>query len=380
MNPLYRSLSIAALVCFSLAALPAQATFHFMQIHQVIGGVNGDTTAQAIQLRMRAAGQNLVANGRLRAWNAAGASPIIVSNLVSNVPNGSGGSTVLIASANFLSETSPPTTADFIMDNLIPASYLAAGSLTFENNAGTIIYWRLSWGGASYTGSNAGDTTNDADGNFGPPFAGPLPTAGTQAVRFQGAVAAPSTNNLADYALTAGDAVFTNNAGSSFTVMAAVSNDLVSVDSCVDHGVAGELCVPVGPCDVEPRDGSGFFSLNMTNPTSSATAEVDCGSGPIAGLVTDGNPLLVDFGVLPNGNCSVTLGGDANGSYDLVILRGDVDANSNVNTADITAIKPLLGTTPGVGTEFVDIDVNGSINTADITYVKPRLGNGVVCP
>ncbi len=37
-------------------ALPAQATFHLMQIEQVIGGVNGDTTAQAIQLRMRFAG------------------------------------------------------------------------------------------------------------------------------------------------------------------------------------------------------------------------------------------------------------------------------------------------------------------------------------
>jgi hypothetical protein len=42
---------------FALAAtllLPlnrASAAFHFMQIEQVIGGVNGDTTAQAIQLR-----------------------------------------------------------------------------------------------------------------------------------------------------------------------------------------------------------------------------------------------------------------------------------------------------------------------------------------
>ncbi len=45
-----------ALAAMALA-LPAQATFHFMQIEQVIGGVNGDTTAQAVQLRMRPAGQ-----------------------------------------------------------------------------------------------------------------------------------------------------------------------------------------------------------------------------------------------------------------------------------------------------------------------------------
>jgi hypothetical protein len=32
---------------------PALASYHFMQIEQVIGGVNGDSAAQAIQLRMR---------------------------------------------------------------------------------------------------------------------------------------------------------------------------------------------------------------------------------------------------------------------------------------------------------------------------------------
>ena len=36
-----------------------------MQIEQVIGGVNGDTTAQAVQLRMRATGENFVAGGKL---------------------------------------------------------------------------------------------------------------------------------------------------------------------------------------------------------------------------------------------------------------------------------------------------------------------------
>ena len=44
-----------------LALQPAaHATFHLMQIEQVIGGVNGDTTAQAIQLRMRARASKLL--------------------------------------------------------------------------------------------------------------------------------------------------------------------------------------------------------------------------------------------------------------------------------------------------------------------------------
>ena len=63
--------------------------------------------------------------------------------------------------------------------------------------------------------------TNDADGNFGPPFGSALPSTGAQALRFTASDAtgaAASTNNLADYGVTAGAASFTNNAGGSGTV------------------------------------------------------------------------------------------------------------------------------------------------------------------
>jgi hypothetical protein len=99
----------------------------------------------------------------------------------------------------------------------MPASFFAAGKLTFEDDLGN-VYWGLAWGGAGYTGTNTGLPDNDPDGNFNPPFGGPLPSTNAQALRFTGAAAAPSTNNLADYALTAGNAVFTNNAGASTTV------------------------------------------------------------------------------------------------------------------------------------------------------------------
>jgi Calx-beta domain len=196
----------------------AHASFHFMQIEQVIGSVDGDTTVQAIQLRMRAAGQNLVSLGKLVVFDAAGLNPITVVDPTSNVPNGATGDHVLIASANFASHTTPPAVPDFIMANPIPASYFAAGSLCWQNNSGTITYWRLSWGGASYTGSNLGSTTNDLDGNFGPAFGSPLPSSGITAVQFQGPATAFSTNNAADYLLTTGSVVFINNAGASFTV------------------------------------------------------------------------------------------------------------------------------------------------------------------
>ncbi len=196
----------------------AYATFHEMQIEQVIGSVNGDTTAQAIQLRMRAAGQNFVSGGKLVVFDAAGLNPITILDPTTNVTNGAVGDHVLIASSTFPSHTTPIAVPDFTMANLIPASYFAAGSLCWESNAG-VIMWRLSWGGASYTGSNLGSTTNDLDGNFGPPFDGVVPATCASALQFQGSATDFSTNNAADYLLIGSPIVFSNNAGASFTVI-----------------------------------------------------------------------------------------------------------------------------------------------------------------
>lgn len=213
-----RRISLCAFTLGVLAlAEPALASFHLMQVEQVIGGVNGDSSRQAIQLRMRFAGQNLVQQARLRAWDATGANPVLIVDMGAMVPNGAAGDRVLIATSNFL----PGLTPDFVMASPIPPAYLAAGKLTFEDDSGT-VWWGLAWGGASYTGTNTGVTVsaggNDADGNFNPPFAGPLPSVNTQAVRFTGAAGALSTNNAADYGLSVGAAMFTNNAGSNGTV------------------------------------------------------------------------------------------------------------------------------------------------------------------
>jgi hypothetical protein len=208
---------LATLLALFILKPAAHATFHEMQIEQVIGGVNGDTTVQAIQLRTRAPGQTVVSAGKLVVFDAAGLNPITVLDLTTNVTNGAIGAHVLIASANFPSHTTPAAVPDFTMANTIPASYLAAGSLVWESDSGT-INWRLSWGGAAYTGSNSGSTTNDIDGNFGPPFGSALPSSGLTALQFKGAATALSTNNAADYLVTSSAAIFTNNAGASFTV------------------------------------------------------------------------------------------------------------------------------------------------------------------
>jgi hypothetical protein len=209
--------------CSFLAAtsIPASASFHVMQIEQVIGGVDGNTSVQAIQLRMRAIAQSQVQNARLIVRDATGGNPILLIDFTTSVSNSAVGSRVLAATSNFSSFTNPALTPDFVLTNTIPASYLAAGTLTFESDGG-IVYWRLSWGGASYAGGGAGSTTNDADGDFDPPFSTALPSTNGKALAFQFAATAASTNNANDYLLTPGPATFVRNNGGSGTITSTV--------------------------------------------------------------------------------------------------------------------------------------------------------------
>ena len=241
----------------------ADATFDLMQIEQVIGGVNGDVSAQAIQLRMRAPFQCFLQPARLWVHDAAGANPILLFDfsVCPPFPNQcvagcDFGDRVLLTSANFSDFLDTPMAADFILTNLIPESYLAAGSLTFEDGAGT-IYWRLSWGGDAYTGPTTGGIFNDPDGDFGPPWLQPLPSGGVEALRFQGPAEAPSTTNADDYALTAGAAVFTNNAGASATITppalcpwdcAAMPDGIVGITDFLQ--LLAEWGMIGSPCDV----------------------------------------------------------------------------------------------------------------------------------
>ena len=114
---------------------------------------------------------------------------------------------------------------DFTLANPIPASYLSAGRLTYEDDLGSVsspgtIYWSIAWGGANYHGSNLGSTFNDADGNFGPAFGSGLPANQfAQGIIFTGSATSLSTTNQADYAFTANPAIVTRNNGLAFTIV-----------------------------------------------------------------------------------------------------------------------------------------------------------------
>ncbi|MES2924441.1 MAG: choice-of-anchor D domain-containing protein [Verrucomicrobiota bacterium] len=205
----------------ALALAPsAFADFHLMQIEQVIAGLNGNINAQAIQLRMRATGENLVSQTRLRVWNSTGTQPVVVLNIDGNVSRFAAGSRVLLATQAFIDAvrvTSPLFTPDFIIVNPIPQGDLLAGRLTYETDQGFVM-WSFAWGGNFYSGSNGGGFDNDANGNYGPPFAGSLPTNGRRGVRFDGPASAPSTNNAADYVLSSNPATVITNDGRIFVI------------------------------------------------------------------------------------------------------------------------------------------------------------------
>lgn len=245
------------LLAFAPVAL---ASFHVMQIEQVIGGVGGSNTRQAIQLRMRNDFQNQVQLSRIRAWNAAGASPVLIVDFDAPVSVSVLGSRVLSATPGFATGGQGPT-PDFVMDP-IPAAYLAAGKLTFEDDSGNVL-WSLCWGGASYTGTNTGGFTNDSDGNFGPCFSGPLPTAAAQAVKFRNGPGSPSTTNAADYELTPGPAAFTNNAGASALVVELFQDGFESSPTLAPAAKAAAVARPRKHAH---DHGTGFFPDPTLSP------------------------------------------------------------------------------------------------------------------
>lgn len=216
----FSKLMLAVFAVAVLAPRPANASFHLMQVEQVIGGVNGDANLQAIQLRMRSGFQNIIANGKLVVYDDTGSNPIILSAPTTNVTQNTAGTRVLFATAGFGANLTPNVTPNYVLTNTIPPSYLAAGSLTWESRADDTVLWRVTWGGAGYTGPTDGLITNDADGQFAPVFDGPLPSTDLESLRFKFAANALSTNNANDFALSGSAAVFTNSQGASGTVTA----------------------------------------------------------------------------------------------------------------------------------------------------------------
>lgn len=365
----------------------ALASFHIMQIEQVIAGVNGDTTAQAIQFRMRSGLQNQVQNGRFFVRDAAGNNPILLAAPSGSVPNSAAGSRVLFATAAFASHTSPPAVVNVTMSNVIPVSYLAAGTLTFEDTFGT-IYWRLSWGGAGYTGIGTGSITNDADGQFNPPFGSAIPSTTLQALKFNGAATAASTNNLADYSITAGAAVFTNNAGTNFTVIptppSQLAIDLISSPQTANAAfnvIVRSLDNTNTAANVIANTG---VSLSATGGATQAlggttTGQINAGSSsvlisgvtyPIGEVITITATRTSGDSLTPGVSNSITV-------VPVCATRGDLTGDSLVNGDDVQAFSACVigGNALSAACGCADSNGDGSFGASDLNdFVNHLLG------
>lgn len=233
---------LSAFLGLVLLAQTAPAGFHVMQIEEVIGGVNGDPTAQAIQLRMRTGGQTFVSAARLMAWDSTGTVPTLLLNITSDVSNGgsppgTAGATILLTTTAFntLMSGVPGYAPDFTLAKAIPVTDLNAGKITFEGDDGT-VYWTFAFGGSNYTGTTPAANIN---GTFGSPFASPLPTDSIKGVFFTGSATAASTNNATQYAFITGAPHVENNANAIFTVVPEPS--MLGLLSCGAAGLAGLL-------------------------------------------------------------------------------------------------------------------------------------------
>ncbi len=219
----------AAFITLLLAAPLSRAAFHLVEIEQMIGGLNGEASAQAIQLQLRNANNNVLAGTRLVAYDAAGLNPIVLFDFTANGPSSVNQSRILLTSANFnlamsgILSTDGLTAfgSDYTLTNVIPNSYRAGGKVVFQNDAGTSRYWSIAFG--SYTGTNTGTTDNDNDGDFGTPFALALPTD-ARGLLYRTFADVPSgsnrhTINSTEFALTAGNATVIRADGKQWVVV-----------------------------------------------------------------------------------------------------------------------------------------------------------------
>lgn len=366
----FRLWILGAIISFAAAA-PLQASFHLMQIEQVIGGVNGDTTAQAVQLRMRATGESFVTGAQLIAYDAAGNNPIVLITFPSNVSNGATGSRILITTSSFQNHEATPMDPDFVMA-AIPESYLAAGRITYSKPtfmSGGVL-WSVSWGGANYTGPNTGLLTNDADGNFAPPFAGVLPSDSIAALQFPGDATAMSTNNAADYALTTGAATVTNNAGASSGVVVGLPGALANISTRlpVQTGnnvlIGGFIVTGTDSKRVIVRAIGPSLSPSVANPLADPFLELRDSAGNLIrsndNWRSDQEQEIMATGIAPTNDLesAIVQTLTANSSAYTTIVRG-------VNDGTGVGLVEAYDLDPNANSKLANISTRGFVQTAD---------------
>ena len=190
----------------------ADAAFHCMRIHAVMGGFNGNNNIQYVELRMDVGGQTALAGHKIQFFDATSPVPVLKAEFtfpLGTLPlgaNGAVGDSVLIATSEFYTNVGvSPGPSDFTFkvapdpnanttgpDALHPVQ-VPGGKVVF---AGAVTDFNCLLGAPPADSVSYGGAT----GLF-PPAASALPNPGTlQALRLSNLNLVP-TNNSTEYSL-----------------------------------------------------------------------------------------------------------------------------------------------------------------------------------
>ena len=183
------ALACALMLATLLTPMPAGAAFHIMIIDEVMAGAGGAANIQFVELKMQAAGQNVVSGTKLLFYDATG-NQTATFTFPSNVGSGANGASILIGTTQFASASS--VTPDFTMPSNLNA---LDGRVCFTYPNGTTLIDCVAYG--NFTGSN---------GPYGSPAA-VLPVSGNSSLER----VTDTNNNANDFSL--GTPAPRNNAG-----------------------------------------------------------------------------------------------------------------------------------------------------------------------
>jgi hypothetical protein len=177
---------------------------------------------------------------------------------------------------------------------------------------------------------------------------------------------------------------------------------ILSAVSRKTHGAIGDFDIDL------PLDGSPVSECRIGGPTkivvtfdkdvAAADGTLDIGSevvasaGTIDSATITGAVLEIDLSGVPDEACAaITLNGikcavGVDGIIPATTLRvqalyGDVNADGQVASGDITQVKSVSGQVTGAGNFRRDVNADGQVASGDITVVKARSGNVAgICP
>ncbi|HEV7734785.1 MAG TPA: hypothetical protein VGR62_21625 [Candidatus Binatia bacterium] len=107
------ALLVALLLC---PVTPARAFFHVAEINEVMSGVGGDPAVQYVEIRLKAGGQNMVADSRLTVFDCEGTGHDVMLLVPSDVPNSANNARWIMATTTPLGGITP----DFTFTGDIP--------------------------------------------------------------------------------------------------------------------------------------------------------------------------------------------------------------------------------------------------------------------